>query len=59
LPGIFCHGRGWLAGRVYPAAISPEQPDLCGHFILHCNTRAPRAKRCRVRAADCPGGVFP
>jgi hypothetical protein len=31
--------------------------DLCGHFILHWNARAPRAKRCRIQATDRPGGA--
>jgi hypothetical protein len=33
--------------------------NLCGRLILHWNARAPRAKRCRVRAADHPGGASP
>jgi hypothetical protein len=37
-PGIFCHGRGWLAGR----AFSKSTPGLYDCFILRWNARSSR-----------------
>jgi hypothetical protein len=52
-------GVGWRARVCQRRFCLKSPPDFCGHFTLHWNARAPRAKRCWVRTADHPGGDSP